>query len=266
VTNLGYLRWDKALLKRHIDADANVIACLSSTCGHWFSIEGWSDACKRAKKISCPYCKFEQCIACTRPWHKGRTCDSQEENQAEISEKARMKLGVKPCPKCGIEIKKEGGCDHMTCEFIPYQLGLKTDYAILGSKCGCHFCWLCLALNLDHVENCRAYRGREPNPPPVPPPAQGGGPGAGFEFPLGLMGRIENIFHLGPPMPFPHPEAGRAIANVNVQFDIVAARVDNDLGIAGAQLGRAREQIAQMNARLDVLTRPPPRGQPGGAP
>lgn len=38
----------------------------------------------------------------------------------EQSEKAIKDMGVQQCPKCGANIKKLGGCDHMTCRLFPF--------------------------------------------------------------------------------------------------------------------------------------------------
>jgi len=45
------------------------------------------------------------------------------------------------CPRCGIPIKKNGGCDHMTCR-----------------KCTHEFCWICKQDHLQHsTERCAAF-------------------------------------------------------------------------------------------------------------
>jgi len=49
-------------------------------------------------------------------------------------------MGAKPCPACGVNIEKTGGCDHMTCH-----------------RCRHGFCWLCLVpytANVVHAEGC----------------------------------------------------------------------------------------------------------------
>jgi hypothetical protein len=49
-------------------------------------------------------------------------------------------MGAKPCPKCGVNIEKQGGCDHMTCR-----------------KCHHNFCWQCLVPftpNAQHLDTC----------------------------------------------------------------------------------------------------------------
>jgi len=38
-----------------------------------------------------------------------------------------MKANTKPCPKCGVQIEKNQGCNNMNC-----------------SKCKFSYCWLCL--------------------------------------------------------------------------------------------------------------------------
>ena len=57
-----------------------------------------------------------------------------------------IRINTKPCPQCGKNIEKNGGCLHMTC-----------NKKIGG--CGHHFCWLCLGSWDDHSEKTGGYYG-----------------------------------------------------------------------------------------------------------
>ena len=65
----------------------------------------------------------EFCLNCRRLPHKGKDCDLREELEWS---KFKKENRLQKCPRCGIEIYKDSGCNHMTC-----------------SKCGYQFCWIC---------------------------------------------------------------------------------------------------------------------------
>ena len=62
-----------------------------------------------------------------------------------FEEEVQMKFMViltKKCPKCKVDIEKEGGCQYMRC-----------------SKCHTEFCWHCLAVCPRYVwDVCLTYR------------------------------------------------------------------------------------------------------------
>ena len=111
-----------------------------------------NDIARDPKKIFCPHCdsyaqlsgldqipdpnspnyvkstlkcqNAHEFCSCGRPIHEGDCFqDEQEFKELIISEK------IKKCPKCGFFIKKNNGCNHITCG-IPL--------------CKSEFCWLCM--------------------------------------------------------------------------------------------------------------------------
>ncbi|KAH6622375.1 hypothetical protein C7974DRAFT_221016 [Boeremia exigua] len=90
--------------------------------------------------VACPHCDHDLCLSCNRPGHTG-SCDSAKQREDEESVKAIKTMGAKPCPQCGINITKNGGCDHMTCQ-----------------NCRHNFCWECgggyKGLPTDHATTC----------------------------------------------------------------------------------------------------------------
>ena len=89
-----------------------------------------NDSYKKSKLV-CQ--KGHEFCSCGRPNHEGECYHDTEEFRNLIT-----KEKIKKCPKCGFLIKKNNGCNHMTC----------------GNKaCKYEFCWLCLQESLpDHFE------------------------------------------------------------------------------------------------------------------
>ncbi|KAH8794580.1 hypothetical protein DL96DRAFT_1481895, partial [Flagelloscypha sp. PMI_526] len=80
--------------------------------------------------LTCPSCLVQICPHCNVTFHEGLTC-AEHRDQASGGYKAleqwKKEHGVKSCPKCGVDIEKAGGCNHMTCV-----------------TCKTHICWICL--------------------------------------------------------------------------------------------------------------------------
>lgn len=98
------------------------------------------------KKIPCPYCDEAQCLLCNRPWHSKKSCDKVKEAENEASEKYLEAIGAKPCPSCGVNIVKHGGCDHMTCEQSTHAGSKDLLTFCPGMNCRHEFCWHCNAV------------------------------------------------------------------------------------------------------------------------
>ena len=110
--------WDTALLNYHLSASPLYISCLEPKCGHYFSIEDCKkDTQSQKKEIECPYCDYALCTECNRPWHAETECDMNKEDENGKLEAALKQLKAKPCPKCGANITKSGGCPSMRCKY-----------------------------------------------------------------------------------------------------------------------------------------------------
>jgi RNase P subunit RPR2 len=66
------------------------------------------------------------CKRCNQPPHPGINCEKKMEK--EFNTYVNLE-NVKKCPKCGFFIKKDGGCNHITCG---------------NRNCKYEFCWLCM--------------------------------------------------------------------------------------------------------------------------
>jgi len=82
--------------------------------------------------VTCQACGQKSCYTHDIPWHKDTTCSNYYEVKRGNDEATRRLLEkeTKQCPKCGVRIIKDDGCNHMTCKI---------------STCGYEFCWLCFA-------------------------------------------------------------------------------------------------------------------------
>jgi hypothetical protein len=80
--------------------------------------------------LTCPSCLNRICPACCVGFHEGLTC-AEYKDEMSGGYKALLKWkeenGIKACPKCGADIEKDGGCNHMTC-----------------ARCKTHMCWVCM--------------------------------------------------------------------------------------------------------------------------
>jgi len=79
--------------------------------------------------MQCPACDAQFCYY--HSWaHKGeRSCKAYEARLAREAKKLAVvckKIGTQPCPGCGWQTEKNGGCNHMTCR-----------------HCKCDWCWTC---------------------------------------------------------------------------------------------------------------------------
>ena len=71
----------------------------------------------RDVRIRCPVCLVQICAHCKVADHEGIRCHEYEEQLSGHSlANARWKEehGIKPCPKCGADLEKSGGCNHIT--------------------------------------------------------------------------------------------------------------------------------------------------------
>ena len=75
----------------------------------------------RDVRIRCPVCLVQICAHCKVADHEGIRCHEYEEQLSGHSlANARWKEehGIKPCPKCGADLEKSGGCNHITVSLL----------------------------------------------------------------------------------------------------------------------------------------------------
>ncbi|KAL5406318.1 hypothetical protein PMIN03_007883 [Paraphaeosphaeria minitans] len=138
--------WDNALLKHHFSTSDKYVACLQANCSRYFSIEDCDDNSSIFKSktgggrtVTCPYCEADMCLECMRPSHGTDSCD--EAKLAEENQSLELIKDIsKPCPKCGANIQKNGGCNHMKCRHC------KHDF--------CFSCRIGFGPMMQHAEAC----------------------------------------------------------------------------------------------------------------
>ncbi|CAN9210505.1 unnamed protein product [Alternaria alternata] len=153
VSKAAFEDYDKAVTKHALSMGESYVSCLSTACGLHFSTQDCENNKHGKQLVACPYCDYEICLKCNRPWksHGKGSCDQAKKAEEELCVNAVRKMGAKPCPNCGMNIQKNGGCDHVTC-----------------GKCRHNFCWVCLAgytNNIRHRDDCphaRVYVAAEP--------------------------------------------------------------------------------------------------------
>ena len=84
------------------------------------------------------------CLSCSEEDHVPANCSQvyswNEKEKSDSENLGWIKANTKPCPKCGTNIEKNQGCNHMTC-----------------SKCSYGFCWLCLVEWSKHGSSTGGY-------------------------------------------------------------------------------------------------------------
>ena len=67
--------------------------------------------------IRCPACLVRICAHCRVADHEGLRCEEYEDElsgRALADARWKEEHGIKPCPKCGADLEKNGGCNHIT--------------------------------------------------------------------------------------------------------------------------------------------------------
>ena len=131
-----YIKYQNFRSKNEIEKDPNKIFC--PICDSYAELEKDNNKLKRAnsithfdsnnknyikKKLFCIKNNHEFC-SCGRLIHEGNCFRDEKEFKNYLAQEK-----IKKCPKCGFLIKKDKGCNHMTCG---------------NPNCKFEFCWICM--------------------------------------------------------------------------------------------------------------------------
>lgn len=183
-----------------VGSNAALINCPTRDCAGLYPIDPgevrWDVQCAVCNQQYCSRCQRQHepgedfqtidlcfCAQCNRQHEEGQPCPAPalvQNNNApldaaalRVQEEERQNLewirqNTRPCPRCHVNIQKNGGCNHMTCR---------------TPNCGNHFCFECLGpwqIDANHPTyyNClnprvapeavEALRAPEPEPAPRP--------------------------------------------------------------------------------------------------
>jgi ariadne-1 len=121
----------KSLVRNFIARSKNIKSCPNPRCNLSIRVP-----VSLAKEIKCR-CGWNFCFLCLEESHVPCDCEMAKLWRESTREKGSgedfiwMKENTKNCPKCGINIQKNQGCNHMTCQRK-------------AGGCGFEFCWVCL--------------------------------------------------------------------------------------------------------------------------
>jgi hypothetical protein len=97
------------------------ITCHRASCQHDNIYNKTIDP--QHKLLKCEKCKItEFCGLCGKDYHGNAPCNLTHDEAFEYY----VKTNTKPCPRCKVNVEKNGGCKHMNC-----------------AVCKTHFCWIC---------------------------------------------------------------------------------------------------------------------------
>mmetsp|Transcript_29801 Transcript_29801/g.46109 ORF Transcript_29801/g.46109 Transcript_29801/m.46109 type:complete len:499 (-) Transcript_29801:124-1620(-) len=119
-------KYQKFLHLKQLRKDPNTRWCPTVGCENGVCYKP-----EEGRKVLCLNCDNHFCGECSLPWHEGSCKSAVKKDKKKRGKERRgekwVKKNSKPCPKCGIAIVKQSGCNHMSC-----------------NNCGYQFCWVCM--------------------------------------------------------------------------------------------------------------------------
>ena len=146
ITDKKYqLIFAKSLVRNFIARNNNIKSCPNPRCNLSIRVP-----VSMAKEIKCN-CGWNFCFLCLEESHTPCDCEMAKLWRESTREKGSgedfiwMRENTKNCPKCGMSIEKNQGCNHMTCQRK-------------AGGCGFEFCWVCLlSWNAHEIVNINSF-------------------------------------------------------------------------------------------------------------
>jgi ariadne-1 len=118
-------KYEKFLSRSFVDDNPKIRWCPAPNCGKAIYSP---DASKTSVQCSCGN---NFCFKCNQESHSPASCEQMKLWKKKASDESEtgnyLVANTKDCPKCGRNIEKNGGCNHMTC-----------------TQCKYEFCWVCI--------------------------------------------------------------------------------------------------------------------------
>ncbi|UJR20497.1 hypothetical protein I4U23_023625 [Adineta vaga] len=122
--------YSKIILNSYVDNNPRARWCPGKNCDRIINSSSLTSAYNYAQLITCNHCQISFCFQCSQPWHDPIKCVLLLQWNKKLFDDSEtiiwLKANTRSCPKCQINIEKNGGCNHMTCR-----------------SCSHEFCWLC---------------------------------------------------------------------------------------------------------------------------
>ena len=128
ISSQEYLKYCRFKFQNEIAKNSNKMICPFDNCNSYAvinnSLANYDSSNQKYVKYTLKCFNNHKFCSCGKKLHQNE-CFSNEKDLFEYLKKEK----IKKCPKCGFLIKKDRGCNHMTCG---------------NPTCKYQFCWLCL--------------------------------------------------------------------------------------------------------------------------
>jgi ariadne-1 len=116
--------WDRSLARNFIESSRTMAWCPGQGCNRAFQ------ALTPLRDVECDSCGTAFCFRCGHSAHRPVECSLLGQWLDKCNDESEtanwMLVNTKKCPKCGVRIEKNQGCNHMKCKSCAYE-----------------FCWVC---------------------------------------------------------------------------------------------------------------------------
>eukprot|EP00479_Gromia_sphaerica_P013199 TRINITY_DN7260_c0_g1_i1.p1 TRINITY_DN7260_c0_g1~~TRINITY_DN7260_c0_g1_i1.p1 ORF type:complete len:350 (+),score=65.07 TRINITY_DN7260_c0_g1_i1:131-1180(+) len=134
-----YKKYKRFIIRAFLSSSKNLVWCPGPGCDMAVQYSGG------IREIQCS-CGHLFCFKCQHQSHRPSNCSDAKQWMSKNSSDAEnanwILANTKVCPRCGTQIEKNQGCNHMTCR---------------AGGCRFEFCWLCKGDWKDHGSATGGY-------------------------------------------------------------------------------------------------------------